>query len=132
MDPVQRIMGAAQLIAGQARGGARGFAVPAEPAPASAAATSAPAVVLGGLLALQEAEAEPPRDRAARRRGRDLLAALATLQRDLLDAGPMQEVLERLAALVDQVPEAGDAVLREAVAAVVLRARVELERYRST
>jgi hypothetical protein len=131
MDPVQRIMAAAQLIAGQARGETRGFAVPAERAPASAA-TSAPAVVLGGLLALQEAEAEPPRDRAARRRGRDLLAALATLQRALLDAGPTPEVLERLAALVDHVPEAGDPALRQSVAAVVLRARVEIERYRRT
>jgi hypothetical protein len=129
MDPVQRIMGAAQIITGQARGGPRGFAVPADRAATPAAAPAAPAVVLGGLLALQEAEEEPPRDRAARRRGRDLLAALAALQRDLLGAGPTPEALERLAALAAGVPVAGDVALREAVAAIAVRAQVELARY---
>jgi hypothetical protein len=90
---------------------------------------------LAGLLALQEeAEGGAVRDRArrdgaARRRGRDLLGELAALQRDLLAGGPDPAQLTRLATLAESAPEAADPRLRDVVAAIVLRARIEAARY---
>jgi hypothetical protein len=84
---------------------------------------------LSGALALQELGCEAPQDRAARRRGYDLLASLRALQRDLLasrvDAGSLAD----LAALSAAAPEAADPRLREVIAELVLRARVELARH---
>src|SRR5690606_13450144 len=100
-------------------------------APAAAGGT-APAV----LLALQEVGNAPPpsaapqaeRDRRARRHGAALLKALRGLQLALLDgAEPDAARLAGLAALAED-EEAVDPVLREAIAAIVLRARVELAR----
>jgi Class II flagellar assembly regulator len=63
------------------------FSVPAD-APGSAASgsgvTPASASALGCLIALQEPGGETVQDRAARRRGRDVLQALADLQRAML------------------------------------------------
>ncbi|CAH2599713.1 conserved protein of unknown function [Rhodovastum atsumiense] len=99
-----------------------------------------PAADLGGtagialetMLALQEAEGAASRDRQARRHAQDILAELAALQRGLLGAGqgggPDPGALRRLAALAGQVPLAADPALRDIVAAVTLRARVELAR----
>jgi len=83
-----------------------------------------------GLLTLQE-DAAPGdvRDRAARRRGYDLLAELAALQRELLAGDPGADRLARLAVLAEQVPDATDPRLRDALAAIALRARVEVARY---
>ncbi|MBN8890954.1 MAG: hypothetical protein J0H91_11760, partial [Rhodospirillales bacterium] len=93
-------------------------------------------VSLAGMLALQEMEEGEVRDRAARRRGQDLLAQLAGLQRALLAAsGPgaaeasAGAALHRLSTLAEAVPQAADPRLRQAVAAIVLRSRVELARY---
>jgi hypothetical protein len=110
---------------------AGGFSVPAGgAAPAGAeAAGGAAEVSLAGLLALQEAADEPVRDRQARRRGHDLLAELAALQRELLAGPPDLDRLERLAALAREVPDAADPRLRAVVQAISLRARVELARY---
>ncbi len=79
---------------------------------------------------MQEACLTAVGDRAARRRGRDMLAALAELQRALLggDAGP---ALARLAVLATEVPRAFDPGLDAVVSAIALRARVELARPRS-
>jgi len=106
------------------------FAMP--PAPPTRAAGGAPgagvaAVSLPGLLALQEAGVEAPGDRAARRRGRDILAALAALQRGLLD-GDSGEALPALARLARDLPPAADPGLDAVLRAVALRARVELAR----
>lgn len=107
---------------------AAGFSVP-DPAPAETASVPAgelAPVALGGMIALQELGDECAEDRAARRRGHALLAALAALQRALLTEAGDPEPLARLAGLAEQVPAAADPRLREAVAAIVLRARVEL------
>lgn len=106
-----------------------GFRVPAHgrPAPAAPAAE----VALSGILTLQEVDAPEQRDRDARRRGQDLLAELAALQRALLSAAGTAPAaaLQRLATLAQAVPPAADPALRQAVAAIVLRCRVELARY---
>ena len=109
----------------QARG-ASGFRLPQVRAPVAGPVSGAEAVGLAGMLALQELPDGDPRDREARRRGQDLLAALAEMQRAMLGmAGGDAAGLERLAA---NVPVAGDPVLREVVAAIALRARVEAAR----
>ncbi len=105
-------------------------------APAAEIADSRPAVApqaaaaLAGALALQELGCEAPQDRAARRRGYDLLAALRALQRAELGDGLGPELLDHLAQLATEVPQAADPRLRDAVAALVLRARVEVARHR--
>jgi Class II flagellar assembly regulator len=100
---------------------ARAAEAPAEP----------PAVLLAGLLALQAEDCDDSRDRNARRRGQDLLAQLAALQRALLSEGgvPVDQLreLERLAA---DAPPASDPHLREIMDAITLRVRVELARFR--
>ncbi len=111
------------------RGGAFELLPESAPAaPGSAAAVVAPAA-LAGALALQELGSDGPQDRAARRRGYDLLAALRALQRGLLANGIDAASLADLAALSTAVPDAADPRLREVVAELVLRARVELARH---
>lgn len=106
-----------------------GFRLPAEAAEAPAAPAAASEVMLGGMLALQEAESWAVRDREARRRGQEMLAALARLQRALLEGHRDLPGLRHLAALAEDVPQAADPRLRQALAEVTLRARVELARH---
>ena len=109
-----------------------GFAV-SVPARASAteAPPEAPAVMLAGLLALQAEDCDESRDRAARRRGQDLLAALATLQRALLSEGGVPvDQLRELERMVADMPPASDPRLRAIMDAITLRVRIELARYR--
>ena len=111
-----------------------GFTVPSGQTDSPAATTAAaetPGVALGGMLALQEAESASVRDREARRHGQDMLAELLKLQRALLEGRLDPALLHRLAALAGDVPVAADPALRQAVAEVVLRARVELARHES-
>jgi hypothetical protein len=112
---------------GGARAGGGGFALPAEGRPPAGAAPVA-AMGLDGLLALQQEAVMPCRDREARRRGQDLLAALVALQRAMLGGAEEPDGLARLAELAASVPEAGDPALRQAVASLALRARLELVR----
>jgi hypothetical protein len=134
MEPIRRV--AETGPAGTAKGaraasGGAAFDVPSSlspSAPAPLAASAAPSA-LSGLIALQEAESDRVGDRAARRRGRDLLDELARLQRDLLAGGATSARLKRLAALLEGLPTPADPGLGEALAAVALRARVELARY---
>lgn len=112
------------------RGG--GFAVPSgrgEAAASPAAAADVSEVTLGGMLALQEAESGSVRDREARRRGQEMLAELLRLQRGLLEGRRDLAALRHLAELAADVPEAADPALRQAVADVALRARIELARH---
>ncbi|MBV8704221.1 MAG: hypothetical protein JO118_10975 [Acetobacteraceae bacterium] len=121
--------GAGAALRAQATSGPA-FAMEAMP-PARAAggapAAGVAAVSLPGLLALHEAGVEAPGDRAARRRGRDILAALAALQRGLL-GGDDGEALPALARLARDLPPAADPRLDAVLRAVALRARVELAR----
>jgi Class II flagellar assembly regulator len=97
-------------------------------AAAEAAAGAAAAGPVGiGLLALQEGGDPVARDRAARQRAESILEELQALQRDLLRDGPDTTRLERLAVL-EAGEDGADPILREAVRAIVLRARVELAR----
>ena len=117
----------------QGRAGA-GFSVPAASRGATTArAAEAPAVMLSGLLALQDEDAGDVQDREARRHGLDLLAELAALQRALLadgaDPGTSTEQLRRLARLAASLPAATDPRLAEVLNAIVLRALVELARF---
>lgn len=111
------------------RGGERFTLASPDPADAGqAAATVRPAEPLG-MLALQEIGDEPVQDRAARRHGRALVAALGQLQLGLLDGADDPAVLQRLADLAASVPPAATPGLAEVLQAVVLRARVELARH---
>lgn len=90
------------------------------------------AAQLGGLLALQEQQPalEPEhreRDRRARRQGHAMLAALTDLQR-CLTVGDPSAALDRLVGLVRTMPLAADPVLASLLAAIALRARVEIAR----
>lgn len=106
-----------------------GFSVPADRPEAAAPAPASVEVTLGGMLALQEAESGAVRDREARRRGQDILAALVRLQRALLEGHRDIAALRALAELAEEIPAAADPALRQAVADVALRARVELARH---
>jgi len=116
--------GPARAVAGGA-----GFRLPPERTEALPAAPAAAEVTLGGILALQEAESLALRDREARRRGQEMLAALTRLQRALLEGHRDLPGLRRLAALAEDIPPAADPDLAQALAAVALRARVELARH---
>ena len=111
--------------------GKPGFFVPVEPAETGhAAATNGPqAASPGSMLSLQEFGAETVADREARRHGRDMLAALADLQRALL-RGDDAATLQRLVDLVASVPSATDPRLAAMVSAIGLRVRVELAKRR--
>ncbi len=118
----------------RALGRATGFTVPsgrAESASGTAGAEAAEVaeVAFGGMLALQEVESEPVRDREARRRGQQMLDELLRLQRALLAGPPDPDALYRLAELATDIPDAADPALRRVVAEVTLRARVELARH---
>jgi hypothetical protein len=105
----------------------------AEAAEAAPSAVSASAG-LSGLLALQsgdlvDAGADTIHDRTVRRRARDILDALAALQRAMLTDGPITAPLERLAILAQDGADAADPTLRATMDAIMLRARVELARH---
>jgi Class II flagellar assembly regulator len=110
--------------------GASGFSVPLQTANtgATTAAVDASAPALATMLSLQELGSETVRDREAKRRGQDLLAALADLQRLILSAESDGAALRRLADLVAAVPLGTDRRLNAIVSAIVVRARVELAR----
>jgi hypothetical protein len=88
----------------------------------------APDVTAAGLVGCQEDAAEPPADRAARRRGQRLLEALAGLQLATLGGSGASESLARLAALAADPPEAASPGLRAALRGITLRARIEAAR----
>lgn len=103
---------------------------PGAAAPAAQEVGATEEIGLAGILTLQELPDPALADRQARRRGQDLLTALAELQRDMLADAGTDPV--RLAALAAEVPVADDPVLRAAVAAITLRARIEVARREAT
>ena len=99
------------------------------PAPAVQENQPAPNVALSGMLALQEVETETVQDKTARRRGIALLEALSQLQKTLLSGlGDGETEVETLALLATETPEAADPGLALALAAIRLRAKIELLR----
>lgn len=126
---IRGVGGPAPVVGGgrAARGGGGAFRVPdrAQGAEASAVAP-AMAVGLSAMLALQEMPDPTVGDREARRHGQALLDELSALQRSMLAGGAPDP--GRLARLAAAVPSATDPRLRETVAAIALRARIELAR----
>jgi hypothetical protein len=118
-----------------AAGPARGARAPAGAfrlGPASGGAEAAPAQGAAApqgvaLLALQEAAPAAERDARARRRGQALLKELSALQAGLLAGRVDPARLRALAALSGGDP-AADPALAAILAAISLRARVELAR----
>ena len=105
------------------------FAPPLRDTPAAAAAAPLLPASLDGLLALQERETDAAADRGARRHGEQLLSGLDTLQRALLSPeGIDPGDLARLAGLAASAPTAASPALRATLAAISLRARIELAR----
>ncbi|MBK1660601.1 hypothetical protein CKO45_20485, partial [Paracraurococcus ruber] len=110
--------------------GAGGFSLPAGGDAAAAGQAEGPASTAAvglSLLAVQEGGERAGRDQAAKRRAESVLQELQSLQLALLRDGPDPVALARLAAL-QSGEEAADPILRDAVAAILLRAKVELAR----
>jgi hypothetical protein len=107
----------------------QGFHLPndAPEAPTTAATTCA-ALSLQALLSLQDVQPQAERDRRARRQGEGLLSALTRLQRALLGENGAAQELTELCTLSAQSEVADDPALRDIVAAIRLRAAVELAR----
>jgi len=119
--PARRTSGSGRASSGFSLGGAR------ESRAGEVGGSGAVAALGLGLLAAQEAGEAPARNAAAHERATALLDALDGLQRDLLRGGTDRGRLDRLAAL-EHGEEGADPALREAVQAIVLRAKVELAR----
>jgi hypothetical protein len=115
---------------------ATGFMMPAMAAQEASgrARNASPIIDTRTMLALQEQvgrEADRPAetaDREARRHGQDILEALAALQKDLLRDGVPTDGLSRLTALTTMIPAAHDPALARILAAIRLRARLEIVR----
>jgi hypothetical protein len=91
--------------------------------------TSAPAAAATDpLLFLQEVESPQERDARSRRHGTALLDLLTKLQQGLLDGAAAADVLVKLQTLSGQLTVAANPRLQEAVAAITLRAHVEIAR----
>lgn len=104
-----------------------GFTVAEQPDRLSETPTLA-ALAVDSLLFLQEVEPPQERDARSRRHGAALLNLLAKIQHGLLDGAPTPDVLDELLALSGQPIVAADSKLQEAVAAITLRAHVEIAR----
>jgi hypothetical protein len=113
------------------RGGPTGFTLPATAQASQEVAEAEPMapVSLGALLSLQEVEPPGERDSRARRHAHAILEELRGLQLGLLGDAPDPQRLDRLARLVDSMPEAASPGLQAALASVALRAAVERARY---
>lgn len=110
-----------------ARGAGGAFSLGAGRAEGAAAAqATAPAQPIS-LLVLQEAGPAAERDARARRRGDALLLALSELQRGML-GGRLDPARLRALAAPAADEDAADPALAAALAAIRLRARVELAR----
>lgn len=111
------------------RGGMGGFALGgAGEAHGAGAASAAAAPAAIGLLALQEGAPAAERDARAARRGQALLRELAGLQADVLAGRLDRARLGAIAALAEGETPA-DPALAATLAAIALRARVELARH---
>ena len=127
--------GAGRVRAAAAPGmqqGAGAFRVAAESDAGTAEAASQVAdttpVSLGVMLAAEALDRDAVHDRAARRHGLVVLGGLTELQRALLHGGDTAVSLERLAALLADMPQAVEPRLAALLETIVLRVRVELAR----
>ena len=100
----------------------------AEPLVRNAPVSMAPSLGLESLLALQSVNEAIERDRATRRRGMAMVAALSDLQRAMLAREDPSLALRSLSELAAGDLSAGDAELGAILRAIVLRSRVEVAR----
>lgn len=123
LPPIRAYQPSTRLAA--ARRSGSGFSVPGGGAPTVAGLeASAPSL---GVLGLEQGWTPAERDAAAERRGSAVLRELQGLQLALLGGGVEVSRLSRLALLAEG--EAGaDPALREIIAEISLRARIELAR----
>ena len=131
VNPIRPAGSTGRVVALRPRpGGTAGFSIPDDFVASPARASEAPsAVSLSALLSLQS-ESEPAQDRAARQHGRALLDELNTLHQALLGDFRNFNGLSALKGLTATPPSAAhDPRLRDAVADITLRARIELARY---
>jgi hypothetical protein len=139
IDPVRLgTAGTGRLRAGGAtaspgtQSAAGGFRVAAETGAGTAESAvplaDATPVSLGVMLAAEALDRDAGHDRAARRHGLVVLAGLTALQRALLEGGDAAVSLDRLGALLADMPRAVDPRLAALLDSVVLRVRVELAR----
>lgn len=124
LPPIRGFQGPGR-VASAHRTASSGFALPGE-GPREAAALEAMAPP-PGVLGLQEAWSAPERDAAAARRGAAVLRELEALQLNLLEGRLDSGRLSRLALLAEGELGA-DPALQEIIAAISLRARIELAR----
>jgi len=134
--------GTGRVRAGSAAAGsgtqpaAGGFRVTAETPSGTAEAAiplgEATPVSLGVMLAAEALDRDAAHDRAARRHGLVVLAGLTALQRALLAGGDPVIALDRLGALLADMPQAVDPRLAALLDSVVLRVRIELARLGGT
>lgn len=85
-------------------------------------------ISLGVMLAAEALDREAGHDRTARRHGLVMLAGLTALQRALLEGNDPAVSLDRLGALLADMPRAADPHLAALLDSVALRVRVELAR----
>ena len=90
--------------------------------------TAATGIGFETFLALQSVDENEQRNRAARKRGTAMIAALSDLQRAVLAAEDPALALRSLGTLAQEQPEAADPALASVLRAIVLRARVEVAR----
>jgi hypothetical protein len=83
------------------------------------------------MLALQEEMTDAPPDERGRQQAQDVLSLLAELQRAMLQSGgDTRGLVERLDALTITAPLGLTPAMSLMLRAVILRARVELARFR--
>ena len=90
--------------------------------------SSVAGIGLDSMLALQAVDEAVERDRAARKRGSAIIAALTNLQRTMLAAEDPSMALRAMTELTSDTPAADDPGLAAILRAVVLRSRVEIAR----
>jgi hypothetical protein len=100
----------------------------AAPLRQNAPLSSVPSIGLDSMLALQAVDEAVERDRAARKRGMAIIAALTKLQRAMLGREDPSPTLNLLNELTAECPLAHDVGLGAIVRAIVLRSRVEIAR----
>jgi len=90
--------------------------------------SSTTSIGLDSMLALQAVDEALERDRAARKRGTALIAALTILQRTILAQGDPSSALNALNELTTGSFQVEDPGLGAILRAVVLRSRIEIAR----
>jgi len=90
--------------------------------------SSVAGIGLDSMLTLQAVDEAVERDRAARKRGSAIMAALTRLQRSLLGEEDPSVALRAMHELISGAPVADDPGLAAILRAVVLRSRIEIAR----